>query len=265
MDAKVRLNPGAISEPLFGLTPDARPGHVPWTAHLALLALLIAVAGVAGLVVIAGLLTPASASGVSSASVSGAVSALISTLIVDSWFVGVGWWYSLRRYALSARSWGFRRTKLSALWLVPAALVLAYVASVGYSSLYSLLFGPPPVQTILTDFPRNGPGAVLFALTAILVAPPFEETFFRGFLFQGLARSWGPTVGAVASAAIFGLAHQQFAFFLPLFALGLLLAWVFYRSGSIWVNIALHASFNAVSVVVWVAFGALPPFHLLIL
>jgi membrane protease YdiL (CAAX protease family) len=265
MEAKAHLSLLETPDPVFGLDPEGRPGQVPWNAALALLALFIAIAGVGVLVVAASLLTPASAQQAAGATVAGALSALVSTVIVDSWFVGVAWWFSLRRFALSVRSWGFGRLKASALWLVPVAWLLAYIAGIIYTSLYSRLVGPPPEQTILRDFPRSGAGVLLFAVTAILIAPLFEETFFRGFLFQGFTRSWGPIAGALLSAGIFALAHQQLSVFVPLFVLGLLLAWLFYRSGSLWTNIALHASFNAVSVIVWAIFGILPPFHLLIL
>jgi len=248
--------------PVFGLSREARPGDVPWNAATALLALAVAVVGVLLLVLALGLSGAGSAEGMDGATSAGALSALVSVIIVDGWFVGVAWWHSLRRFALSAASWGFRPFERHSLLLVPVALVLAYLAGVVYTSLYSRLLGPPPEQTILRDFPRNAPGVALFAITAIVVAPLLEETFFRGFLFQGLARSWGPVWGAIVSAGLFGLAHQQASVFVPLFALGLLLAWVFYRSGSIWTNILLHASFNGVSVLVWAAFGAVPALRL---
>ncbi len=253
------------ASPVFGRQAGAHPGEVPWGAGLALLALAIALAGVVLLVVVLGALGPGPTARAESATASGALSALLSTIVVDSWFVGVAWWNSLRRFALSARSWGFRRLERRSVLLVPVALALAWVAGVAYTSAYSRLFGPPPAPVILRDFPRSATGVALFAITAIIVAPLFEETFFRGFLFQGFARSWGPVAGALASAGVFGLAHQQLSVFVPLFALGLLLAWVFYRSGSLWANIALHASFNGISVLVWAAFGTAPPVHLLIL
>ena len=137
-----------------------------------------------------------SAQGAGSATSSGALSALVSTIIVDSWFVGVAWWHSLRRFALSATSWGFQRLERRSLLLVPVGLALSYIALVVSMSVYSRLFGPPPEQNIIKDFPHTGSGIALFALTAIVVAPVFEETLFRGFLFQGFSRSWGPVFGS---------------------------------------------------------------------
>jgi CAAX protease family protein len=255
------LSPDA-TEPVFGLSREARPGEVPWSAATALLALAVAVAGLLLLLLVVGLFGAGSAQGAESATESGALSALLSTIIVDCWFIGVAWWHSLRRFALSATSWGFRRLERRSLLLIPAALALAYVATAVSMSVYSGLFGPPPEQYIQQQFPHTGPGIALFAVTAIVIAPFFEETYFRGFLFQGFSRSWGPVAGAVASASLFALAHQQASVFVPFLALGLVLAWVFYRSGSLWTNIAVHATFNGISVIAWGAFGAALPFRL---
>ena len=50
------------------------------------------------------------------------------------------------------------------------------------------------------------------------------------------------------SSAVFGLAHLQLDIFVPLLVLGLALAWVYKRTGSLWTSITLHALFNAISV-----------------
>jgi membrane protease YdiL (CAAX protease family) len=95
----------------------------------------------------------------------------------------------------------------------------------------------------------------LFVLVAVIMAPFFEEMFFRGFIFGGLSQSFGWAWGAAGSAAIFGLAHLQLTVFVPLFSLGFGLAWVYKRTGSLWTCIALHALFNAISVLVWALTG----------
>jgi membrane protease YdiL (CAAX protease family) len=87
----------------------------------------------------------------------------------------------------------------------------------------------------------------------MVIAPLFEETFFRGFLFPGFARSWGLLLGAIASAAVFAFSHQQLDIFVPLFALGLALAWVYHVSRSIWGSIALHSIWNGLAVIAWLA------------
>jgi membrane protease YdiL (CAAX protease family) len=47
----------------------------------------------------------------------------------------------------------------------------------------------------------------LWAVLAVLLAPPIEEFLFRGVLFAGLARGWGTGWAAVAVTALFALLH----------------------------------------------------------
>lgn len=62
---------------------------------------------------------------------------------------------------------------------------------------------PLPIQ-VLTQNPRT---AVLFMLTAVLLAPVVEETLFRGYLYPVVARSFGVGPGVVITGALFGLLH----------------------------------------------------------
>ena len=104
----------------------------------------------------------------------------------------------------------------------------------------------------MTIFPHTSAGLVLFVVLAVLVAPLIEETFFRGFVFQGLARSWGPLLGAAhRRRSIFALWHQQLSVLVPIFGLGMLLAAAFYWTKSIYTNIAFHAIFNALGILAW--------------
>ena len=92
---------------------------------------------------------------------------------------------------------------------------------------------------------------MLLVIGACVLAPLFEETFFRGFLFQGLASWRGALWGAVISSALWSAIHLEPAVFIPLFIDGLLLAWVFRRNGSLWANIATHAAINVLAVLSW--------------
>jgi uncharacterized protein len=172
------------------------------------------------------------------------------TIIIDGWYLIAAWIFSLRSGRAGFGAWGFRRPARSIFWAVPLALVAVYAVSI----IYNLLVQTKQ-QDIIESFPRNAAGSLLFILLACAIAPFFEETFFRGFLFQGLAHSWGPLLGAIVSAAIFSLSHQQFDIFVPLFALGLALAWVYHVSRSVWGSIALHAVYNGIAVIAWLAGG----------
>ena len=85
----------------------------------------------------------------------------------------------------------------------------------------------------------------------VLAAPIAEEVFFRGFLFGGLRRGL-PFVGAaLISAAIFGGFHytgpHSLTVLPQLGALGLVQAWLYERSGSIYPTMALHIANNALA------------------
>jgi len=171
---------------------------------------------------------------------------LVFTLLQDVWFVGWAWALSLRRHALGLREWGFRRPGLSILWLVPLCLVIDVAVTIAVAP-----FLRPSGRSIVEVFPHTVAGGVLLALSAVVMAPLMEEVFFRGFLFRGLLARCGPVWSAVISAALFAAVHREPSRILPLFVAGLLLAWVYYRTRSLWTSIALHASVNALVFVLW--------------
>ncbi len=91
---------------------------------------------------------------------------------------------------------------------------------------------------------------VLMRFSAIVVAPICEEIVFRGYLYGVAKRYCGPLAAAMSSALVFSAAHASLVALLPLALFGLLLAWLYERTGSIWAPIAVHACFNAATVVV---------------
>ena len=97
---------------------------------------------------------------------------------------------------------------------------------------------------------RNLPLLGLMGFAAIVVAPVCEEIVFRGYLYGVAKRYCGPFVGALGTALAFAAAHASLVALLPLALFGLLLAWLYERTGSIWAPIAAHACFNAATVTI---------------
>jgi membrane protease YdiL (CAAX protease family) len=248
--AAARANGGQT----FGTTRGLSPGQVPWHGRDVLKALFIAATPIAALTVLG---TIAGGSSASQTPTSGyALAAIISTVIVDGWVLFWAWFFSLRKYRLPWASFGFRGYEQRGYWTVAAAVILGGLFATSVLSnisdyVYRRIAGPVPKENVVTIFPHTSAGLVLFVVLAVLVAPVIEETVFRGFVFQGLARSWGPLVGAVSSALIFALWHQQLSVLVPIFGLGVLLAAAFYWTRSIYTNIAFHAIFNTVGILVW--------------
>jgi hypothetical protein len=82
-----------------------------------------------------------------------------------------------------------------------------------------------------------------------VVAPVAEELFFRGFVFGGLRRH-GFWPAAIVSGAVFGLAHvlgSPLGFIVPLAFLGMVLAFLYERTGSLYPPMALHALNNSIA------------------
>ena len=91
-----------------------------------------------------------------------------------------------------------------------------------------------------------GGSLVQFALLLILgglLAPLGEELLFRGVLF-GWLRRWRFVLAAIISALVFGTAHGFNVVFPAAIVLGLLNAYVYEKSGSIWPAVVAHATNN---------------------
>jgi CAAX protease family protein len=91
---------------------------------------------------------------------------------------------------------------------------------------------------------------VVVAVLVTVVAPIAEELFFRGFFFAAL-RNWkGVWVAAVITGVVFGGIHagsSPVAYLVPLGMLGVFLCLLYWRTGSLFPCIALHAINNSVA------------------
>ena len=87
----------------------------------------------------------------------------------------------------------------------------------------------------------------LLALTAVVLAPLFEETIFRGALLPVLAARLGPLAGVLLSGLLFAMAHISVGELAPLTVLGVGLGLVRLRSGRLWPSVLMHGLWNAVT------------------
>ncbi|WP_066736643.1 CPBP family intramembrane glutamic endopeptidase [Cupriavidus sp. D384] len=76
------------------------------------------------------------------------------------------------------------------------------------------------------------------------IAPMVEEMFFRGILLRGMLKRYATADAIVYSAFVFGLMHLNVYQFVIAFAVGILAAAFYVRTGSLWPGIVLHAGIN---------------------
>lgn len=156
---------------------------------------------------------------------------------VDVW-LGLGWQRGRSLMLLAPVS-------VMAMWLVYGLLETA-----GYVKWIESL-GVETVQDSVRALQKVDDAAflALMRFSAIVVAPICEEVIFRGYLYGVAKRYCGPIAAALGSALIFSAAHTSLVALLPLALFGLVLVWLYERTGSLWTPIAAHACFNALTVV----------------
>ncbi|MFQ5571957.1 MAG: type II CAAX prenyl endopeptidase Rce1 family protein [Rhodothermales bacterium] len=94
-----------------------------------------------------------------------------------------------------------------------------------------------------------GNRSVVFSLAMLAITPALcEELLFRGYAQRQLERGWGSKAGILASGLFFGLYHLRLTQVLPLSLLGIYLAYLAWRTGSLWVPIVVHFANNAFAI-----------------
>jgi uncharacterized protein len=134
----------------------------------------------------------------------------------------------------------------SYLWAVPAFVVFGLLAGV-LVQLISPKANLADTQVMLKF--AHSPIWWLLGLVAIVGAPIYEELTFRGFLFSALAKTSLGAVGtAVVTSILWALIHgYSLAGISTIFALGLALSAILYRTGSTRVTMACHAAYNSMA------------------
>jgi membrane protease YdiL (CAAX protease family) len=104
----------------------------------------------------------------------------------------------------------------------------------------------PPIERLLS----TNTAIYTFALFGILVAPVFEETIFRGFLFKVLGDIFGSGAAVSVTAILFALVHLpqlwgSWAGVAMIFVVGYVLSFIRQRSNSLIPSFIVHTSYNS--------------------
>ena len=224
--------------------PNAEFGHVPWTVG----DIAKAIAAVILLLILASLVIGLLALVFGESLDNWALLGLLGIALYGFMLLAV-WRLSVVKYrcgwdALGFRSLNVKRALTLAAVVIGAALFinLLYEVLITYLGLGPL--DPDPVPVRYTEGILN---VAVLSFLALIAAPVAEEAFFRGFVFAGVGKRLGFGWGAILSALLFALAHIDPEALVPIFFLGLLLAWLYAKTRSIWACIFTHFLYNSIA------------------
>ncbi len=136
--------------------------------------------------------------------------------------------------------------------LLAAGIALASVPPVSLLAGWSSRLHPPDpewLRLVNESMPDTATGLLLAVVAIVLAAPLAEEIVFRALLQRLAAGMWGRGAAAVVTSLIFALAHGEPWYLFGLVGVGLMLAFIWEATRSLWACWAAHALYNGLSLV----------------
>jgi membrane protease YdiL (CAAX protease family) len=165
-----------------------------------------------------------------------------------------------RAYDYTSFSYAFAKQKSHILlWILVPLLIITFYPFLNFtyilnkqSFLGSLMLEQQAQYKLFVEALLS-PKSILYLvfnfMMVALVPAIVEEWIFRGTLQKLLSEKLNIHLAVLASAIIFSLIHFEFSGFLPRMFLGILLGYIFYFSGNIWLCIWMHLFNNGMEVV----------------
>ena len=104
------------------------------------------------------------------------------------------------------------------------------------SVVLGVLSGAPIPEMLLPD-------GFLWIPTVVVLGPVAEELMYRGILFGSFSRSFSYKIAIVLSTALFLPGHNLISG-LSVFVVGVLLAWLYWRTDNLAVTMVIHGTVN---------------------
>lgn len=144
---------------------------------------------------------------------------------------------------------GIVQDKKAPLWQYPAVIIMALAMSLGLNNLIIIgnLSAIDANYKATMNAMYSAPLAIQIVCLAVLV-PICEEYVFRGLFFRRMERESSFVYAMVYSSVVFGILHVNLVQMLYGFALGMMLAYVYEKYGSLKAPVAAHMSMNLLSV-----------------
>lgn len=174
---------------------------------------------------------------------------VLSAVVLDVALVGVVYLRVVRPRVITWHDMGLSAVRQPRVWL--AGLVASIVLFALAASLELLMKAAGVQQTQLAslEWLRSVPlwQYLLVAFSAAILAPIAEEIYFRGYVFRAYFEQKGPLQAYLFSSLLFALVHLNLPAIIPIFGIGLFLAFLYHRTGSVLPGMIAHAVNNAVA------------------
>ncbi len=174
--------------------------------------------------------------------------ALLATLVSQVLLFGVVGIASKQDFSTLVRVLKLNKYDFSGIWRPAVALIASYTLIAGYAYLARTLLPDflVPQSTVPPGITREGSTLAIAFSSIVVGAPVSEELFFRAFVFGGLSK-WGFWPAAATSALLFSIVHFDPGSIIPIFGVGVVMAWLFWSRGSLWDAVIFHFLFNLTS------------------
>jgi len=185
----------------------------------------------------------------------GAIVSIISTTIMDIMGIVIIFYFAFFCYRHKARDLGltlknFFRNVLYGFVGYLSALPVLFVTLIVTALIVELARYKPAPQPVFNLFmgEKSAPVLAYLAIFVAVAGPIMEEIFFRGFVYTAFKKEIGVNGAVVASAFLFSLLHVHLIGFLPILILGIFLAYLYEKTGSLVSSITVHVLHNLVMV-----------------
>jgi membrane protease YdiL (CAAX protease family) len=160
--------------------------------------------------------------------------------------------FGVLRKRITWQEVGFR--PIQQRWMKWASVIaLAFIPVIGLIALLiQLALGMPlenPQLEFLVPQDFNWLGAISMIILGGVVVPIAEEAFFRGVVYSWMRQHSPAWVAILLSSAIFGALHGEISVAGATFVMGIILAWFYERSHSLWAPITIHILNNSLKLI----------------
>ena len=144
----------------------------------------------------------------------------------------------------------FRNIFLGIVGYIAIIPILALVVFIIMAISSYLKYTPEPQPLLDALFIEKNPFLFFYLLIIIcFIGPLIEELFFRGFVYRALKERIGKAAAVMTSAVFFAWLHMTLIGFFPILILGILLAYLYEKNGTLIPSITVHMIHNSVIVI----------------